>query len=81
MTDEFLSEYQIEKYKNCICVIKSDLYVEDSESLREVFKLCALSDVSIRFTQNDKNDDLAVECLYQFHMSRYETVCTEIIPK
>ena len=81
MTDEFLSQYQIEKYRDCVCVIKSDLYVDDLESLKEVFDLCAQSDVSIRFTQNDRNNDITYECLYQFHMSRYETVCTEILPK
>ena len=79
--DEFLTEKEIAGCQDRWVQIDTDLFFDDEEEFTRIMLLCAKNFVSISFwsTEFPSNEYRAVS-LY-FHMSKYNLVCSEILPK
>lgn len=80
-TDEFLTEAQVLGYTDRWCQIDTDIYLDDQEAFSAIVKLCLENFISIEvWDTRVVSPEFRAVSLY-FHMSKYNLVCEEILPK
>ena len=80
-TDEFLTEKQLFGFSERWCQIDTDIYLDDQETFTRIMKLCLENFISIDvWDTRVVSPEFRSVSLY-FHMSKYNLVCEEILPK
>ena len=85
-THDFLTDVEIQNYRNFNCSIYTDLYIEDAESLKEIILDLSRIEANLNFVnseviQDDRLVDTCIEVCITFKMIHYEFVVTNILPK
>jgi hypothetical protein len=85
-TDD-LSDYYIDAYtkSNCICVINTDMYLDDEIDVLDKIKSLAKCKASISFNTEiiyDSEADIKyAECSITFEMKYYRFIFNNVLPK